>query len=429
MPSSTSSSDPVVASSELGTRQVALRAVVAGVALLTAGLLFTRCQTYVLDWVLLEDTRLREAVGLLPEVAETPGPAALFFGSSLVYVGFSPAVFDARLEEHGVDLRSYNFGFGGINPSIQRVLARRVRLAFEEQNRTLALTLVEFTPFQATEARARSNARSREQSLMMLATPTDILHLSLESPERAARTFVVRYLRMGLTAEAMTQVFGGLATTLLSAVLPSGAAALELPPEEVQAQREVQQAGLGLLVGLAKVYGGKPDPWDPEFRGELRLIFPETREHVLRLMQQTPSAFQSDLENRIRCCDIVDLGFDDALIDDFIATVRELAAISERVEVILMPKNAAWVKNPPEALARQSEVLDRIQRETGVPIADFQTLPGFDGSRFRDSTHLTSHEGKPEFSRLLADHYAPALRAPPRSVYQDPMYPRRPTGP
>ncbi len=406
MPSSTSSSEPQ--------RTVALRAVVAGVALLSAGILFTRCQTYVLDWLLLEDTRLREAVGLLPEVAATPGPTALVFGSSLVYVGFSPSVFDARLKEHGIDLRSYNLGFGGINPSIQRVLARRVRLAFEEQNRTLALTLVEFTPFQVTEARARAQARSREQNLMMLATPTDMLNQFLESPERGARTFVVHYLRMGLTAEAMTQLFGVLTTRLLSAVLPSGRPAEpELAPEEVQARREMQQAGIGLAMGIFKVYGGKPDPWDPEFRGELRLIFPETREHAVRLMRQTPSAIQSDLERRIRCCDIVDLGFDDSLVEDFIATVRELAAISERVEIILLPKNVDWVKNPPEALARQSAVLERIQRETGVPIADFQTLPGYDGSLFRDSTHLTSHEGKPEFSRLLADHYAQALRAHP----------------
>ncbi len=410
MPSSTSSSESESPRVDPDSRRLALRTLLVGVSLLTAGMLFTRCQTFMLDWVLLEDVRLREAIAEIPAVASTPGSTALVFGSSLVFVGFSPAVFDARMEEHGIDLQSWNFGFGGLNPEIQRVLARRVRAAFESENRTLALSLVEFNPFQATKARAASNERSRDQLLMMLATPADILKLALESPERAARTVVVRYLRGSITAEAMTEIFGELAKLPLTAVFPDEHPdEQEVPPEQAAAIDERQEAMLELAFAMLEVHGGKPTFWELEYGGELRLLFPETEEYVVRMMQPTPYELERDLENRIRCCDIVDLDFDESLVADFIATVQDLAAVSERVEIFLMPKNTDWVQTSPEGMQRQRDVLERIRRETGVRIADFQEVPPFKGSKFFDVSHLTVHEGMPEFSRILADHSARVL--------------------
>ena len=134
---------------------------------------------------------------------------------------------------------------------------------------------------------------------------------------------------------------------------------------------------------------------------------PEFLELVARFMKlmQHPEFLKSDLENRVRCCDIVDLHFNERLVRDFISLVHELAAISDRIEVVLMPRNYEWVKNPPEALDRQRSVVTRIERETGTPVHDYQHLPELDGRYFFDASHLTLHEGQDRFSTLLAEDW------------------------
>ena len=88
-----------------------------GLLMLLAGLLWSRCHIEVIDIVQPEKKRLREALDALPEMAAHPGDHALFFGSSLVWNGFVPDIFDARLRERGVELASFNLGFGGLNPA------------------------------------------------------------------------------------------------------------------------------------------------------------------------------------------------------------------------------------------------------------------------------------------------------------------------
>ena len=71
--------------------------------MLIAGLLFARCNMEILDIVQPEKKRLRESVGALPAISVYPGETALVSGSSLVWNGFVPEVFDAGLADHGVD--------------------------------------------------------------------------------------------------------------------------------------------------------------------------------------------------------------------------------------------------------------------------------------------------------------------------------------
>ena len=89
--------------------------------------------------------------------------------------------------------------------------------------------------------------------------------------------------------------------------------------------------------------------------------------------------------------------------------VEELKPVSERVVVILMPENYEWVKDPREATERQRRVLDRIERETGARVVDFQNLPALDASQLFDVTHLTPHEGRITFTRQFAEYWAAHL--------------------
>lgn len=50
----------------------------------------------------------------------------LFFGSSRVFRGIDPKVFDAEMAERGHPLRSYNLGFPAMRPHELNALLRRV---------------------------------------------------------------------------------------------------------------------------------------------------------------------------------------------------------------------------------------------------------------------------------------------------------------
>ena len=76
----------------------------------------------------------------------------------------------------------------------------------------------------------------------------------------------------------------------------------------------------------------------------------------------------NDLKFRIRLADAVGLEFEELLIESFISMVKNSQPIADRVEVILLPRNTGWIENTPEVAARLQPVIERIERETGVPV-------------------------------------------------------------
>jgi hypothetical protein len=55
-------------------------------------------------------------------------------------------------------------------------------------------------------------------------------------------------------------------------------------------------------------------------------------------------------------------------------------------------------------------VVERIRRETGVPLRDFQQTDFVSNDMFSDSTHLNRYQGAVAFTHLLAQEYAELLR-------------------
>jgi hypothetical protein len=117
-----------------------------------------------------------------------------------------------------------------------------------------------------------------------------------------------------------------------------------------------------------------------------------------------------DRLSRIETADIEELNFDPELVDAFITTVKNLQEIADHVEVVLLPKNTEWIKNPPAALARQEAVLQRIHRETGARIRNFQEIDAVTNQMFGDTTHLNRYQGAAAFTHYLAEEYADILR-------------------
>ena len=63
--------------------------------------------------------RVVQARQSLPEIVSEDQTQVMFFGSSMVDAGFSPRLFDAQVKAKGKEVKSYNFGFGGLNPYFQ----------------------------------------------------------------------------------------------------------------------------------------------------------------------------------------------------------------------------------------------------------------------------------------------------------------------
>ena len=89
----------------------------------------------------------------------------------------------------------------------QEFLARRIVDDFNAHDRRLKLLLIEFSPFQTTKTR-RNRARAIEEPYMsLLASPAEIRDQILEDPASGLRIAEIRYLRDGVSAEAITTYF------------------------------------------------------------------------------------------------------------------------------------------------------------------------------------------------------------------------------
>ena len=90
--------------------------------------------------------------------------------------------------------------------------------------------------------------------------------------------------------------------------------------------------------------------------------------------------------------------------------VKNFQAFSNRVEIILLPKNGDWIQYPPEARERLDNVIRRIENETGIKVLDMQDVPEITPDMYTDTTHLGRYTGDIPFTRLLKDEMVPVLR-------------------
>jgi len=272
----------------------------------------------------------------------------------------------------------------------------------------LKLALIEFNPFQTTITRRQRAVALEESYIALLASPSELLGILLQDPTRGLRMLEIRYLRDGISAEMITTFFWsepfqrpGPQTTLVQ-------------EEGVEERLNEVLEGLGEQFELEYPdYDGSD--WYYPWQGG-GTIKSERSEKTLALIEEYYELTQIDyrMDNdrlqRINSADIVDLNFDPVLVDAFIEMVGNMQRIADQVEVVMLPKNTDWIKNPPEALARQAAVIEQIKRETGVPFRDFQSIDAVTNDMFGDTTHLDRYQGAVAFSEFLAREYAEKLR-------------------
>ena len=352
-------------------------------------------------------TRVMVAKQALPKITAEEKDLTMFFGSSMVGAGFSPRQFDQALKEQGVEIKSFNFGFGGLNPFFQDYLSRRIRDEFNAGDKRLKLALIEFNPFQTTIRRHNRSKSAKDSFVTMLASDKEVWDITLRDPKRGLRMYNIRYLRDNVSAEMVTSHFGK------GFLPPRKRSTLEKDEAIMEREKEIAEE---LEKRLEQDYPNRvPTPWSYKWQGG-GTIPQERSAETLELSNEWYALHRSDFWMdgdrlaRTHTADIIDLNFDEELVESFIRIVKNFQSFSDHVEVVLLPKNTQWIQNPPEALARMQTVLDRIERVTGVTIRNCQDLDEMTPEMFGDATHLNRYQGAVAFTNYLINTYSPALK-------------------
>ncbi len=294
--------------------------------------------------------RVAQAQEALPKIIEEENELMLFFGSSMVGAGFSPRQFDRQVKEQGKNIKSFNFGFGGLNPYFQDYLARRIRDSFQHGNRKLKLSIIEFNPFQASQARWNGAKSVVDSFLTMLATDEEIVSKRNEINNKLNEAFEREY------------------------------------PDYDGSDWSYAWQGGGTI---------------PEERSAETLALFDAYYPTL----QTEANLKNRLNHRILSADIEEMHFEPQLIESFIQIVQHFQQISEKVDIVLLPRNFKWVKYTPDGKKRLAEAIKKIETATGITIKNHQTVPGIDDKSFRDATHLARYRGDITYTSFLVNEY------------------------
>ncbi len=351
--------------------------------------------------------RVMEAKAALPEIVATEVPVVMVYGSSLVQAAFSPREFDQQLAELGTEVKSFNFGFGGLNPYFQDFLSRRIHEEFDAGGKRLKLAIIEFNPFQATQSRWQGALSSVDSFITMLANDQEIREISLQDPERGALLFNIKYLRNDISAEMITSFYGRPFRS------PRARSQLQ---EDQQAEKVRDELGQLLNQQFEKDYpdyGGEEWGWGWQGGGT---IPSERSAETLEIVNRFYAAGQTDyrMDNdrlfRIDCCDILEMNFEPLLVEAFIRIVHNFQQFSDQVEVILLPRNTDWIEYTPEARQRLEYTISAIEAATGVSVRNYQSIDAVNNKMFADTTHLNRYQGAVGFTGFLVDQYADDLR-------------------
>lgn len=347
--------------------------------------------------------RVLEARAAIPQIAGEPEDLVLFYGSSMTEAAFSPRQFDREMAARGMPVKSFNFGFGGLNPRYQALLAKRIEEAFGAHDRRLKTAVIEFNPFQTTRTRWEGALPIDDSFVAILSSADELFDIALAEPRRGIRLLTIKYLRNEISAEMITTFFMG---GFNNPGPPS-----EIPVDESVRDR-LQEMGPEFNRYFEEDYPEhEGEDWWYRWQGGGTLAeerSPELLELSKELyeLQQADYLMDRDRLRRIHSADIVDLNFEEALVADFIELVKTFQSFSDEVDILLLPRNTRWIVNPPAAVERLEAVLARIELETGVPVKNFQDLPEIQPEMFRDTTHLNRYRGAVAFTRRLVEEYA-----------------------
>lgn len=350
--------------------------------------------------------RVAEAQDALPSIVKESKDLVMFFGSSMTGAGFSPRRFDRDVNLLGKNIKSFNFGFGGLNPYFQEYLSRRIADRFKSSNRRLKLAMIEFNPFQASQTRWNRARFTLDSFMTMLASDQELWEITKQDLTRGVRLFNIKYLRNDISAEMLTSYYG-------QALFPQKYPKPFKEDEEVIKKKNKLGEELGELFN--KEYPDyKGEQWSYAWQGAGTI--PEERsEHTLQVFKEyykvshTDIMMKNDRLGRIYSADIEKLHFEPLLIDSFIKIVKNFQQFSDNVEVIMLPRNIRWIHYSEGAKKRLANAVRQIEDATGIVIKNHQDIEPINPDMFRDSTHLARYLGDIAYTDFLVKEYLEKL--------------------
>ena len=335
----------------------------------------------------------------IPE--DDPRQVVYVMGSSLVHFGFSPDVFDEYMNNAGVPTVSYNFGFGNADPSIHVKFARKLARTFEGQPKRVDRIIYEFAPHGSTYQRAATSGQLDHATTAVLSSWSDIGEKLRENPEEAFALMNTRLFRSGVPAEAITHMLS----------MPIKVAELDAAVKDRPEPVAMDNLGWDLFHQLRSdwpdsiPFGG----WSDRYRGG----FPPTAspralelsDEVMRRMQD-PVRMERSRQQRIACCDMLELHIDPQMIADVIQTIRYAQSVAKDVDIVIMPLNQDIVQISDQGMQNFAKALDEIVAATGVDIVDLYKTPYLGVEYFFDVDHYTIFKGRHKVTTLMAEKYA-----------------------
>jgi hypothetical protein len=315
----------------------------------------------------------------------------------MVEDGFSPGDFDDRLGEHRLATTSFNFACHRMTPALLRLLSRRAVEDLSAREVKVDAIYLEFAPHMATRrmvARSGEPSANARHAASLLRTK-DLLSMTWRSPESVAQTgglWLLGWHRPGELTRSLADRFFDPPAELTDPTIMSQLRELRADPVAKRMRRR----------------GFTAAAWDSDRRGEtFRLTAPDEialvdRMNALGRIEADPR------ENRVMIdrYDWLDLDFDPDQIEDFIAAFDELRRLSDRVYVLVMPRQPQFRTPTTEA---HLQALCRRFRDRGMPVVSFFESPAFSSADFKDSAHLKHHSGRAKLSTQLAEHLTSQL--------------------
>ncbi|NQZ07932.1 MAG: hypothetical protein HRT35_12285 [Algicola sp.] len=346
--------------------------------------------------------RVVQARRALPQIVSEDKKQVMVFGSSMVDAGFSPRLFDAQVKAQGKDIKSYNFGFGGLNPYFQDYLSRRIREAYQGEDKRLKLAIIEFNPFQTTQTRWNRANSMVDSFLTMLASNAELLAVTKGDLNRAMLLFNIKYVRNDISSQMVTTFMG-------RGIFPAERVKRERDDEAmVKRRRELGKQANELYAAdfpdlvrrqwSLPLQGGRTIPQDRSAKSlEVYAEYIKT--------QQTAAQMTNFRNRRIRTADVLGLNFEPLLVESFIRIVENFKQFSDKVEVVMLPRNTDWINYSPEAQARLNSAIAQIEKGTGLSIRNHQNLEQINPQMFRDATHLARYQGDIVYTQFLVEQY------------------------
>ena len=346
--------------------------------------------------------RVLESKAALQQIIAEPNDLVLFYGSSMTRAAFSACQFDTDLAQLGKTVKSFNFGFGGLNPYFQDFYSRRITEDFKVSERKIKLTMIEFNPFQATQTRWHRAAPVVDSFLTLLATDPELIKIAEDDVTRAIRLLTIKYLRNNISAEMITSVLG-------REIFPPTQHQRFKDNENIIAER--RRLGNLLNDKFEQEYPHyQPSQWSYEWQGAGTIPEERTAETLALFndyyaVTQTDNQMKNDRLSRIRSADIEDLNCEPLFIEHFINIVKNFQQVSDSVEIIMLPKNSQWIKTSDAADLRLIEVVQYIEQATGLKIKNHQNITEITPAMYRDTTHLSRYRGDVAYTNYLLKEY------------------------